>query len=69
MATRIVAPGGATLRAHRATPTQNQFAAHNGLSLAMLYLNRGNLPAARRKAIQALASMRQLADAEKGGAA
>lgn len=66
MATRIVTPGGASMCATRTTPTQHQFAAHNALSLAMLYLSRGNLPAARRKAIQALASMKQLQEVSHG---
>lgn len=68
MATPIVAPGGAPTpakgithgRGSFATPTQQHFAAHNALSLAMLYLNRGNLPAARRKAVQALATIKQM---------
>ncbi|MNK59167.1 hypothetical protein D3C87_782670 [compost metagenome] len=66
MATRIVAPGGAFPRASRATPSQHHCAAHNALTLALLYLGRGDLPAARRKAIQALASMRQLQEVSHG---
>lgn len=42
------------------TPSEQHFAAHNALSLAMLYLHRENLPAARRKAVQALAALKQL---------
>ena len=34
--------------------------AHNALTLAMLYLNRGDHAAAQRKASQAMASMQQL---------
>lgn len=74
MATRIVAPGGASTpakgitrrRGSCATPTQQHFGAHNALSLAMLYLNRGNLPAARRKAVQALATIRQMREVQHG---
>jgi len=47
-------------------PTEQHFAAHNALSLAMLYLNRGNLPAARRKAVQALASIKQMREVQHG---
>lgn len=60
MATRIVAPLGTSLRARRATPTQHDAGAHNALTLAMLYLSRGDLLSAQRKASQAVASMRQL---------
>jgi len=66
MASPIVAPGGAFPRAARATPVQHHCAAHNALTLALLYLGRGDLPAARRKAIQALASMRQLQEVQHG---
>jgi len=60
MATHIVALGRASLRARRATPTQHHAGAHNALTLAMLYLNRGDLAVAQRKASQAMASMQQL---------
>lgn len=60
MASHIIALGRASLRARRATPTQHQAGAHNALTLAMLYLNRGDFAAAQRKASQAMASMQQL---------
>lgn len=53
-------------RARASSPTEQHFAAHNALSLAMLYLNRGNLPAARRKAVQALATIRQMREVAHG---
>lgn len=64
MTTHIVALGRASLRARRATPTQHHAGAHNALTLAMLYLNRGDFAAAQRKAAQAMASVQQL----QGGA-
>ncbi|RYF61685.1 MAG: hypothetical protein EOO27_01000 [Comamonadaceae bacterium] len=60
MATSIVAPRRASLRASRAVPTQHEAGAHNALSLAMLHLTRGNVAAAQRKASQALASLQHL---------
>lgn len=66
MATRIVAPGGAFPRASRATPVQQHCVAHNALTLALLYLGRGNLPAARRKAAQAQSSLEQLQEIVHG---
>ncbi|MFT4265712.1 MAG: hypothetical protein QM586_00590 [Xenophilus sp.] len=60
MAISIVAPRGASPRAPRATIVQHHAGAHNALTLALAYLNRGDLPAARRKAVQALASIKQL---------
>ena len=68
MAISIVAPRGAPPRASCATPTQHHCGAHNALTLALAYLNRGDLPAARRKLTQALASLRCL-DGAQGGAA
>lgn len=40
--------------------TQLHAGAHNALMLALMYLSRGDLAAAQRKASQAMASMQQL---------
>lgn len=74
MATPIVAPRGAGTPAKGitnprdicATPTQQHFGAHNALVLALTYLNRGDLPAARRKAVQALAAITQMREVQHG---
>ncbi|RYF60106.1 MAG: hypothetical protein EOO27_07050 [Comamonadaceae bacterium] len=60
MAETIVPLRRASLRARRASPAQHHAGAHNALTLAMLYLNRGDLAAAQRKVSQAMASMRQM---------
>jgi hypothetical protein len=44
-------------------------AAFNACNLAGLYLERGNIAAARRKLVQALASVNEVGTAAQGGAA
>ena len=73
--TTPASPGAAPSQAHCKPPADtisvtrlpHVLAAHNATGLACAYLERGNLPAARRKLTQALSSVNQAS--EKGGAA